>query len=392
MTASVAELVAPKTAAQLMAELLAVLAAADPPFPVTAWSEGNVLRTLAFAEANCLADLRDVIRQLTSSAFLQTAERDWLTLRAISTFSLTRIAATRATHTIRVACLSGAGPQTLTPGQLLVTRANGAATWRSTNAVNVTVPDGGHVDVTVMCETAGLVGNASTGTITTLIAPAAAGLSVTHTATGMVARNEETDPELRTRCRARWATLAAGGPAGAGTRDAYTYLLLSATMDGTPVDQGGVSCGVTRVGYSVPPATGVVGIAIAGGAGLLDDSQRNAARVYVSTRRALTDAPDIQHAATADVDLTGTTVEFYPGKNTPQNRQAVARAIEDFINGFPMGSDSDSPVIDEAAIGAAIYGAFPQRGVIKNVNLFTGDVSIPALTVVVVDTALIAWS
>lgn len=392
MTASVNELVAPKTAEQFMTELLAVLAAADPPFPVTAWSEGNVLRTLAYAEAVCLSDLQDVIRQLTSSNFLQTAERDWLTLRALSTFALTRIAATRATHTVRVACLAGAGPVTISSGSMLVTRANGSAIWRSTNATNETVPDGGYFDFTVMCETAGRIGNASIGTITTLITPAAAGLSATHTATGIVARDEETDAELRTRCRSRWATLAAGGPAGAGTRDAYTYLLLSATMDGTPVDQGGVSCGITRCGYSVPPATGVVGIAIAGGAGLLDDSQRNAARTYVSTRCALTDAPDIQHASTVDVDLTGTTVEFYPGQNNVTNQSKVATAIEDFINSFPMGSDSDAPVIDEAAIAAAIYGAFPQRGVIKNVNLFTGDVSIPALTIGVVNTTLIAWS
>lgn len=392
MTASVDELVAPKTAEQFMTELLAVLAAADPPFPVTAWSEGNVLRTLAFADAVCLSDLRDVIRQLVNSNFTQTAERDWLTLRALSTFALTRIAATRATHTVRVACLAGAGPQTIAPGQMLVTRANGTATWRSTNSTNAVVPDGGHLDFTVQCETAGRIGNASIGTITTLITPAAAGLSVTHIATGIVARDEETDSELRARCRSRWSTLASGGPAGAGTRDAYAYLLLSATMDGTPVDQGGVSCGITRCGFSAPPATGVVGIAIAGGAGLLDDSQRNAARTYVSTRCALTDAPSIQHASTATVDLTGTTVEFYPGQNNVTNQSKVQTAIEDFVNSFPMGSDSDAPVIDESAIAAAMYGAFPQRGVIKNINLFTGDVSIPALTIGIVNTALITFS
>ncbi|MDB4929453.1 MAG: Baseplate J-like protein [Myxococcaceae bacterium] len=382
---SVTEILVAKTEDQLLAEQLGLMAAADPPFPVTAWAPGDVALTLVETDCAALADVHQTVGLLGASAFLGTATGDWLTLRAKSTFDLSRILATYTTGTVTLACSALAGPHTIGPGALVITTAAGYR-FRSTNTGNVVVPQGGTVAVGVQAEAAGAAYNRTGGELTIVVTPALAGLSVTAASgAGWItrtARDEETDAALVTRCRARWATLAT---AGCGTRDAYTFNLLGALRP------DGSSAGVTRAGFLSPPGNGEVPIRIAGATGPLSDADRNYVRTWIAARKPITDTPLIEHAGTVAVDLSSSTVTFKAGLNTSGNREAVRAAVRDFINAQPMGSDLEVVLIDEAAIAATIYRAAP-AGSIADVDLGTGDVTVTNGYVATVDTSTLNFA
>lgn len=381
---SVTEILVAKTADTLVTEQLAVMAAADPPLPVTAYQPGSTALTLIEAEAEALADVHTTVGQLGASAFLGEATGDWLTLRAKSTFDLDRILASYTVGTVTLASTVLAGAVTITPGALVISTTGGLL-YRSTNTTSITVAQAAFATVPMRAEGSGTDYNVSLAGAT-IVTPAAAGLSVSA-ASGVswittTARNEETDAELVTRCRARWATLAV---AGCGTRAAYTYNLLSALM----VD-GVTSCGVTRVGFLAPPGDGSVPIRIAGSSGLLTNGQRDDARLWIADRKPITDTPVIEHAGTVAVNLTGSTVTFKAGYNTAGNRSAVRTAIETYVNAFSMGDDIDTPLLDESAIAAAIYASVP--GGFADVDLACGDVMVTAGSIATVDTSVITFA
>ena len=157
---SVAEILTAKTADQLTTEQLAVMAAADPPLPVTAYQPGSVALTLIDADCDALADVHATVAQLGASAFMGEATGDWLTLRAKSTFDLDRILATYTRGTVTLACTALAGPETITPGALVITTPSGLL-YRSTNAANVVVPNNGNVTIPIRAEAAGTDYNVS---------------------------------------------------------------------------------------------------------------------------------------------------------------------------------------------------------------------------------------
>ena len=351
---SVTEILVAKTADDLVKDQLAVMQTADPPLPVTAWQEGGTARTLIDAECEALADVHATVAMLGASAFLGEATGEWLTLRAKSTFDLDRILATYTRGTVTLTCTALAGPETITPGALVITTPSGLL-YRSTNAANVVVPNNGSVTIPVRAEASGKGYNVSLAGAT-IVTPAAAGMSVSAasllTWITTTARDAETDPELRTRCRARWATLAT---AGCGTRDAYAFNILSATMDGTDT---GTSAGATRVGFLNVPGDGTVPIRVAGSSGLLTDEQRDAIIAWVEVRRPITDTPEIAHATPVSVNPVGT-VTFKAGLNTSTNRSAVAAAIRAYVNALPMGGDLGAAFLDQAAVYAAIYASVP---------------------------------
>lgn len=378
---SVTEILIPKSADDLVKDQLAVMASADPPLPTTAWQEGGAARTLIEAECESLADVHLTVAQLGASAFLGEAKGDWLTLRAKSTFSLDRILATYTRGTVTLACTALAGPETITPGALVITTPGGLR-YRSTNTTPITVASGGTAPVPMRAEGSGMDYNVSLSGAT-IVTPAAAGLSVSAAALTawitIMARNEEEDGELVTRCRARWATLAT---AGCGTREAYTFNLLGALRtDGT-------STGVTRVGFLAPLGDGTVPIRIAGADGLLSDADRDYVRTWIATRKPITDTPSIQHAGTAAIDLSTTTVTFKAGFNTSGNRAMVQAAVRAFVDAQPMGNDLVVGLIDQEAIAAEIYRA--ASGLLADVDMGCGDTAVAEGYIATVDeTALV---
>lgn len=364
---ALADLLNPQTADQLEATQLAALASAG--FPTTAWQPGSVPRTLVRIECVVLATLWGLVALVAAAAFLDTATGAWLTLHAASRFDLTRIPASFARHSITLNCVSTAGPYNILVGQLLVTTAGGVR-FRSTNTSVVVVPSGGSVSIIVQAETAGIAGNTAPSSIVT---PANAGMTMSYGSLTLRARDEETDPQLRMRCRARWATRAAGA-----TRAYYLYHLLNATMD----DGGGnlINAGVTRVGWIAPTGDGTFEVIVAGADGPLSGPQLTAVTDYITdvTRRGYTDTPTVTNAVAVNVTPDG---DFYvrSGFNTLANRTKAVHALVARGASLEIGQK-----LDIGAIYAAIYAADN----VTDVALSTpsGDTSVTARQVVTIVT------
>jgi hypothetical protein len=355
-----ADLITAKDAETLRDELLARLTDAD--FPVTAWQTGNAARTLVAVDVQTLAELYALVVQIGKGWSLDDAAGAWLTLHAWSRYRVERILATFARHTVTLTAASGAGPYSITAGQLVVTNALGIR-FRSTNTSTEVVAYGTPLTLTVEAQTAGTKGNTAPSAVVT---PALAGVTFAWTARTVTAVDEELDAPLRQRCRDKWATLA---PAGA-TQATYRYWLTNA------VDGDDEPCGITRVAFATPPGDGTVPVWVAGASGQIGGAQLTAAQAYVEERRPHTDTPDIDHATEVNVDVSGMTVRFKPGKNTADNRTAVKAAIVAHIDGLDISTADDPVIVDEAGVKAAAYSGAP--GLVRDVDWSTADATLGA--------------
>lgn len=385
MVTSVNELLTPRTADAIAAEELTTLTGAG--FPVTSWQPGAVPRSLVKADATALAVTDAQVSALARSNFGDTAEGDWLTLWAADRFGVPRVDATYAVGWVVVTVRSGAGPYTLGAGGLLVS--DGTRRYRSTNTGNVTVSSSAPTPMLVRAEVAGEGGNVGTSTITSLLSPALAGVTIDNpvhadgTWLDVPAVNAEGDAALLARCRQRWATLGSGF-----TRDAAAFWCTSATVD-APATTGD-SAGCTRVGFATPAGDGSYTVYVAGASGPLGSGGVTAVQANLDAHKPITDTPTVVSATQQTVTVSGTV--FFKSASTAGERAAVVAAISALVNALPIGDDIEHPLVDLGAIYAAIYAAVPGR--IANVDLTSpsGDTTIAAGHVAVAETGSLSFA
>lgn len=352
-----AELIDVKTAATLRDELFSRLTAAG--FPVTAWQTGGTARTLVQVDVETLAELYGIVAQIGKGWSLDDAEGAWLTLHALSRYDLERLLATFAKHSVTLTAASGAGPYSITAGQLVVTNALGIR-FRSTNTSTETVAHGTPLTLTVQAETAGTKGNTAPSAVVT---PALAGVTMAWASRTLDARDEETDVALRQRCRDRWATLATGF-----TQEAVRYWATNAKLT-----DGVTSAGCTRVGFSAPAGDGSYTVYVAGASGPLTTPGVTAVQTELNLRKPITDTPTVTNASEVEINPTGT-IRFFSGYNTGDNQTAARAAISAYLNALPLGSATDPPVVDAAGLSAAVYTALP--GKVRDIDFSNADVTL----------------
>lgn len=187
---------------------------------------------------------------------LDYASGTWLTLLARNLFGVERIGLTFATVTVRFTN-AGAGSYNFADGEVVVS--NGLVTYRA--AAFALAPfgsDGAQVDVSVTCTVAGSSGSTDAGTIETLVTEFS-GVECTNAAAAN-GTDEETDEQLRERCRLSRAALSNAGPV-----DAIAFVARSATR------ADGSSIGVTRVQVvEDSPSMGDVTVYLADADGIVD--------------------------------------------------------------------------------------------------------------------------
>lgn len=367
---ALADLVTTKTADQLFAELLEVLKGER--LPTTSWQPGSVPRSLAKADATVLADLYATVRAIAQGYSLEGATYAWLTVHAKSRFDLDRIEATFAEVTVRLTCASGAGPYNLTPAALLVS--DGTYRFRSTNTGTLSIHAGGYLDVTVRAEGAGTAYNAGDGTVTRLLSPALAGLSVNNPTLGSgeaslitAARDQETDAELRTRCLARWAVLGTGF-----NLDAVQYWCLSATL------ADGSATGITRCKVIPGPGDGTYTAVVAGSTSTVGSPAVAAALAVLQARGPVTDTPAVVAAGETPVTISGTVRLRSASYNTSANRQRATAALEAYFASLDVGE-----AVDSVKVGACFYAA---EGVVDvDLSAPAGDTSVPGSNIATMD-------
>jgi phage-related baseplate assembly protein len=371
MVTSVASLLTEKTVDGLVEEGLDVLAGED--LPATAWQEGSVPRSLLKADATALKELYDRQRALAAGNYL-SGEGDWLTLYADSRYDEDRVEALATEGQVSVTVASGAGPHTITAGGLLVT--DGVRRFRSTNTSSVTVTSAAATTFTVRAESAGAAYNATAvNTLTTIVSPALAGLSVNNPAISPTSTwitrtgaDAESDASLRGRCRAKWGTLGRGA-----NNDAYIYWATSAP-----------AAPAVKRALTIPnPGDGTVTVYIATESGAASGAEVTSVQAYLDTQGPITDTAVVVAAAAVTITITGT-VFVRATSDSAANRALATAALAAYQKELGIGDD-----VDLGRIYAAIYAAAGVTDV--DLSSPSGDTSIGATQVAVFSVSL-TWT
>lgn len=324
MALSLAELVKPVSKDEQLTTLLELATLAG--FPATSWQSGSVPRTLLEVLAEQLATMSELIAAIAKGGLLDWAETDWLSLLTDSLFDVRRLAAVKTQGTGVLSCSALAGPYTISVGQLVATNAAGK---QFRNITGGTLASGGTLELTFEAEVAGSVYNLGVNTLTILLTPLAGvtidnpvivslGTWITQSGT-----DEETDAQLRLRCRAKWATLGTGS-----TVDAYVFWALTASPEVKRVlvrehDNAGVS------------TDGHVTLYLAGDAGPVDAGVVTTVSDYIAARRPLTATIHVLSAIAHPVAITAT--QLIEAAAQADAEASTPDYLEELFRGFEIG-------------------------------------------------------
>lgn len=358
MSYTLADLLDPPDETALTTTMLAALTSVG--FPVTSWPSGGAGRTLVQAFARVLADALGLVGNVARGSLLDLAPGtdpgspgDWLTLFALSNYGLTRRAAASAVVKVRLAAASGAGPYTITPGQLWALSTTGRR-YNSANTGSVTVTAGpSTVDIELRAESPGAAYNLGLGAALTLETPLP-GVTVlsiessSGSGTAMVTAgtDQERDAALRARCRSRWATIGLQH-----TADAYDALARQVPSVGDPL----VSLVTrTKVDDTNPRGAGTVNVWIAGEAGPLDAPEEAAVDAYLQDRKSVTADLQVQNATAVPVNVTAT---IYARNNSDASDEAEER-VTNAINAVAIGGTVyRAQLLEELMTPAGVFNA-----------------------------------
>lgn len=217
---SVTTLFTVETAAKIFSSGLEVAAALG--VPVSSWRTGDPTRSLYKFTAQKLATLDGVSGKFIQSGFLSTAAGDWLTVLAFEVYNVPRGEATYADPKVTVKN-TGGGFYEVEPGDLTFKNSTTGKTYHNTNGA--TLSAGATVTFDLIADEAGSASSAGANEIDELVTTLLK-VEIQSSTVGL-ADDQESDEELRTRCRASLGALSPNGPA-----DAYEFIALSSDFTG----------------------------------------------------------------------------------------------------------------------------------------------------------------
>lgn len=223
---ALSDLIAPVSADAYFAKLEATLSTlgVDP----SKFRKGGTFRVLMRAQGFLFQNITDVMVAAIRGGFLDLAEEGWLTLLAWYVFGVERRAAQPASGEVT---FTNTGGGTFLPGDYPAgsVRLFSSRTGKKYfNAEPLSLGPLGTVTIGVVAVELGEASTASAGTIDSL-ETSLLGVTVSN-ADAVVALAEESDPDLRSACRAKLASIS-----GLGPRGAYEWAVRSATrIDGSP--------------------------------------------------------------------------------------------------------------------------------------------------------------
>lgn len=387
MAYTLADLLSPPTEAQLTTTLLSALSTLG--FPVSSWPVGGAGRTLVQGFARVTRESLVLVSNVARGSLLDLAPGtdpgspgDWLSLLAKSAYQLDRRQATFAKVKVRLTAASGAGPYTITPGQLWAVSSAGRR-YNSTNTANVTVSAGpSTVDIEMIAENPGSAYNLGVGATLTLETPLPGVTALTIETSGgsgtpMVSAgvDAENDATLRARCKSRWQTIGLQK-----TADAYDALARSApsAADATvfPVTR-------TKVDDTNPRGAGTVNLWIAGASGPLTTPDRDAVRDYCAARKSVCVDLQTENATATPVNVTAT---IYVRGNSGAKAEAEAR-LTAAINAVPIGGIVYlAQLLEELMTPTGVYNAIIASPTADVVLAANGVATVGTLTITQVST------
>lgn len=261
------ELIAPISNDQHEEHALSVLSVLG--FPVTNWAADSVPRRIVRSFVELYADARAAVQSIALGGYLDTATGPWLTLLAKSQFDVDRLPASFAEIDCVLSAVPASGPHTIAPEQLVI--ASETTGHRFSNVDGGTLLPGGTLTPRWKAESAGSAFNAAAGTSMRIVAGTIAGVTAGAATLASSGANEETDPQLRFRCRTRWGSLVAPGN---WTMDSWTYAALNVPT----------APGIRRVFVhdNNPRGAGTLDIYLASETGAATDLEVAAASAYLA--------------------------------------------------------------------------------------------------------------
>lgn len=303
------------------------------------WRSGDPTRSEFYAVA-IEAELREsLVVDTIRGGYLDLSGEQWLTLLARYRFNVERRQAVKGTCTVRLTNQSAAAYLDLQPGDITVKNSTTKATYRSTTGGDLAGGIGQTLDVEVEAEVAGSGGTSGTGEIDELVT-ALPNVDCTNT-TAAIGTDQESDPALIERCRAKFASLSPAGP-----KAAYHY---AAT---TPELNGGAS--VTRTRVVADSDTGEVQVYLANDSGAVTSEDRDLAEEAIETWANPLCIDCTVSAATPVVQAITYTLWVYD--SIAQTNEEIEELIEDALieefKRIPVGGD----IIPPATTGKLYQG------------------------------------
>jgi hypothetical protein len=361
---NVLALFAAETAASILETGLALAAVVG--LPVSTWRAGDPTRALFKFVAEVLGAREEIAVLYAKSAFLSTAEGDWLTVVADEVYGVTRTAAAPATSTITLFNGGGGHYEIGGAGGVVITVASSVSgvTYHSTSALTL-AGLGATGTVEVEADVAGSDGSAGEDEIDTMIT-SLLGVSITAS-TVAVGVDEQDDQSLRLQCEATLGALSPNGPP-----DAYEFVACNVALTG--------AAEVTRAQSSADSATGAVTVWIASASGAASGASVTAVQAAIdewATPLAIT--ATVEAATEVEVAVTATvTAAGLPASFEADAEAAVAAMLAAVPVGSAVTRSALIATIHDLAV-AAIAGAGPVSVVLSapaaDVELDDGEVA-----------------
>ncbi len=289
------------------------------------WQPGSWQLTLVKLYTVLHAALSANVKTIAELALNELSVGDALTAFSDSHYDNQRYEATRAQHNLRLSCGAASGPYTITASERVFRETVTGNNLLFTATTGGTLNPGSTLDITVDAQLKGSGGNVAIGAITEQITPLV-GVTVTNIDVGdgtslvTAGTDEETDPDLRTRNRTKWAAQNLASPA-----EAYEYWVRVG------------SAGITRVlvDDTNPRGSGTTDVYVAGATGVaasgdVTDGQAELDKHLPET----SDAKVI--AAASDAQAFTANIYITAAKHDAAKETEVEQALIDFINGLDI--------------------------------------------------------
>ena len=318
---------------------------ADLGFSPTNWLTGSLTRgASAFLGLGLAAGARNVAL-IVQAGLLDLAKGTWLDLLAESHFDETRDLATYATHTVTISSSADmTTPWVIEPGALRVRDSTTGKTFHSTNEEQITLAAGaGNSEpIPFKADSPGSDYNSATNAIDELVTTKP-GASITASVQVTSARDDETDPALRQKCRDKWAANVAIHPPSA----AYRYWAITASDE------------VTRafVDDTNPDGPGTLRVYLAGDSGTVLAGAVTEADAALQAKKSSTARVQTLNSTELTCALTGTV--YYDSSEPLSDFQAAFEgAVDDWFKQEPIGgTDLDgTKKIYEGLLSAYLTG------------------------------------
>ena len=354
-----------QTKAQIYAFALSVAEAVG--VPVTSWATGDPTRSLYHLLSEVFAVAEGVAHDYVRSAFLDYATGDWLTLTAKQGFDVDRVEATFAGTAVTLTNNGGGLYDNIAAGDLTFRSSATGKTYHNTSGGTLASGPGTTLDVDVEADEPGSASSAGANEIDELVTTL---LEVTvANAVAATGIDEESDPDLRARCRLKLSSISPLAPKGI-----YDYVARTPALSG--------ATGITRSRTIGEGDTGDVTLYVAGPSGAVSAGDITAVTDAVNRLAAsLCDTPTVSNTSNVVVAVTYTLwIYAAVGKTEAEITAAVEAALEAMFAARPIGGDIITPggggKLYKSLVDSTIRDALPALAFRVSVSAPAGDTAL----------------